>query len=88
MRCSAIIVSVSLPRGSTPRYRGRIRRQEVRPANGNGPSRAVGALHRHPVFAPERFGHHEREAGAPEWMERMGDANLRCFSSTLCRLEL
>ena len=61
--------------------RGGIRRREVRPANRDGPSRAVGSLHRHPVFAPERPGHHEREAGAPEWMERMGDAYLRCFCS-------
>ena len=29
-----------------------------------------------------------READAPERMERMGDANLRCFCGTRCSLEL
>ena len=68
-------------------HRG-IRWRKVRPAHGNRPDRAVRPLHRDPVFSPEGLGHHEREAGAPERMERVGDPNLWCFNSTGSILQL
>ena len=75
-------------RTPAPRHHRRIRRRKVCPANGNRPDRAVGPLHRDPVFSPEGLRHHEREAGALERMERVGDPNLWYFNGTLSILQL
>ena len=75
-------------RTPAPRHYRGVRWRKVRPANGNRPDRAVGPLHRDPVFSPEGLGHQEREAGAPEWMERVGNPNLWCFNSTGSILQL
>ena len=75
-------------RTPAPRHHRRVWWRKVRPANRNRPDRTVGPLHRYPVFSPAGLGHHEREAGAPERMERVGDPNLWCFNSTRSILQL
>ena len=54
-----------------------VRRQQVRPADGQGPERALGGLDRDPGFAPELAGDDVPDHRAAEWMEGMGDVK-RC----------